>query len=83
MHVADIVLCGTPTGLSALNPYAGPLGSPAVDNCVVLCPASLVANWHNEIIKWVGERALSLFIVEGGTKAKVTSILDQFLRMPR
>lgn len=35
---------------------AGPHGVPAVRNGLILCPASLVANWAKEFAKWLGNQ---------------------------
>ncbi|KAJ1951845.1 DNA-dependent ATPase protein rad54, partial [Linderina pennispora] len=29
-------------------------GKPTIEKCVVACPSSLVKNWANEIVKWLG-----------------------------
>lgn len=47
-----------------------PRGKRTIDKCIIVCPSSLVRNWANEIIKWLGPGALTPLAVDGkGTKA--------------
>lgn len=48
----------------------GPRGKKTIDKCIIVCPSSLVRNWANEIIKWLGEGVLTPIAVDGkSTKA--------------
>ena len=39
-----------------------------VRKAIIVCPASLVGNWGNEIKKWLGKTRLEPLLVEGGDK---------------
>lgn len=42
-----------------------PRGKRTIEKCIIVCPSSLVRNWANEIIKWLGEGALTPLAVDG------------------
>ncbi|KAK6887296.1 DNA repair and recombination protein RAD54 [Candida tropicalis] len=42
-----------------------PRGKKTIDKCIIVCPSSLVRNWANEIVKWLGEGALTPLAVDG------------------
>ncbi|KIY43331.1 hypothetical protein FISHEDRAFT_53250 [Fistulina hepatica ATCC 64428] len=51
------------------SPYTG---RPTIEKCVIACPSSLVRNWANELVKWLGKDAISALAVDGkGTKAEL------------
>lgn len=52
-------------------------GKQAIDKAIVVCPSSLVKNWANELVKWLGEGAVIPLAVDG----KVTG--DALLRQIR
>ncbi|GAA5943700.1 DNA-dependent ATPase RAD54 [Sporobolomyces koalae] len=52
-------------------------GKHAIDKAIVVCPSSLVRNWANELVKWLGEGAVIPLAVDG----KVTG--DALLRQVR
>ncbi|GAA6015334.1 hypothetical protein JCM10207_008952 [Rhodosporidiobolus poonsookiae] len=37
----------------------------AIDKAIVVCPSSLVRNWANELVKWLGEGAVSPLAIDG------------------
>ncbi|KAF7294844.1 SNF2 family domain-containing protein [Mycena indigotica] len=44
-------------------------GKPSIEKCIIVCPSSLVKNWANELVKWLGPDAISALAVDGkGTK---------------
>lgn len=43
----------------------GPQGKRTIDKCIIVCPSSLVNNWANEIVKWLGPNTLSALAVDG------------------
>lgn len=43
----------------------GPRGRRTIDKCIIVCPSSLVRNWANEIVKWLGEGVLTPLIADG------------------
>lgn len=53
-------------------------GEPATKKVMVVCPTSLVGNWENEIMKWVGDRC-PVFAV----KSEPQKIIRQFVQVQR
>lgn len=43
----------------------GPQGKRLIDKCIIVCPSSLVNNWANELVKWLGPGTLSPLAVDG------------------
>uniref|UniRef100_A0A8H7Y5I2 DNA repair protein rhp54 n=1 Tax=Psilocybe cubensis TaxID=181762 RepID=A0A8H7Y5I2_PSICU len=47
-------------------------GKPTIEKCIIVCPSSLVKNWANELVKWLGPDAITPLAVDGkGTKAQL------------
>ncbi|KAF6764069.1 SNF2 family domain-containing protein [Ephemerocybe angulata] len=47
-------------------------GKPTIEKCIIACPSSLVKNWANELIKWLGKDTLTPLAVDGkGGKAEL------------
>ncbi|KAF2455266.1 P-loop containing nucleoside triphosphate hydrolase protein [Lineolata rhizophorae] len=40
-------------------------GKSTIQKCVIACPSSLVRNWANELVKWLGKDAITPFAVDG------------------
>jgi hypothetical protein len=40
-------------------------GKPTCEKVIVACPTSLVGNWANELVKWLGEGAINPLVVDG------------------
>ncbi|KAG6874219.1 hypothetical protein C0995_003765 [Termitomyces sp. Mi166 len=40
-------------------------GKPTIEKCIIACPSSLVKNWANEFVKWLGKDALNPLAVDG------------------
>lgn len=40
-------------------------GKGTIQKCIVACPSSLVRNWANELVKWLGPDAITPFAVDG------------------
>ena len=54
-------------------------GRTTVQKAIVVCPASLVKNWANELVKWLGANAITPFAIDGkGTKEELTRQLRQW-----
>ncbi|OAG40242.1 hypothetical protein AYO21_05525 [Fonsecaea monophora] len=54
-------------------------GKSTIQKCVIACPASLVKNWANELVKWLGEGAINPFAIDGkATKEELTMQLKQW-----
>lgn len=43
----------------------GPQGRRLIDKCIIVCPSSLVNNWANELVKWLGPGAISPLAIDG------------------
>ncbi|KAH8107002.1 DNA repair protein SNF2 family [Cristinia sonorae] len=47
-------------------------GRPTIEKCIIACPSSLVKNWANELVKWLGKDAISALAIDGkGGKAEM------------
>ncbi|KAF3939230.1 hypothetical protein ABW19_dt0200400 [Dactylella cylindrospora] len=54
-------------------------GKPTIRKCVIACPSSLVRNWANELVKWLGEGTINPFAVDGkASKEELISQLKQW-----
>lgn len=54
-------------------------GKSTIQKCVIACPASLVKNWANELVKWLGEGVVNPFAIDGkATKEELTTQLRQW-----
>lgn len=43
----------------------GPQGKSMIDKCIIVCPSSLVNNWANELVKWLGPGTISPLAIDG------------------
>ncbi|GLA46518.1 DNA-dependent ATPase protein rad54 [Aspergillus niger] len=50
-------------------------GVTTIQKCIIACPSSLVGNWANELVKWLGKDAITPFAVDG--KASKTELISQ------
>lgn len=50
-------------------------GKPSIQKCVIACPSSLVRNWANELVKWLGKDAVTPFAIDG--KASKEELIQQ------
>ncbi|KAL2794762.1 vacuolar protein 14 C-terminal Fig4p binding-domain-containing protein [Aspergillus keveii] len=54
-------------------------GKTTIQKCIIACPSSLVGNWANELVKWLGKDAITPFSVDGkASKTELTSQLKQW-----
>ncbi|TQS33728.1 hypothetical protein Golomagni_05916, partial [Golovinomyces magnicellulatus] len=54
-------------------------GKGTIQKAIVVCPASLVKNWANELTKWLGANAISPFAIDGkASKEELTRQLRQW-----
>ena len=54
-------------------------GKTTIQKCVIACPSSLVRNWANELVKWLGKDALTPFAIDGkASKAELMQQLRQW-----
>ncbi|KAH3680777.1 hypothetical protein WICMUC_000128 [Wickerhamomyces mucosus] len=58
----------------------GPRGKKTIDKAIVVCPSSLVRNWANELVKWLGEGSVTPLAIDGkSTKSnEVASAIQQW-----
>ncbi|WFD42984.1 DNA-dependent ATPase protein rad54 [Malassezia psittaci] len=40
-------------------------GKPTIQKCIIVCPSSLVRNWANELVKWLGSAAPGALALDG------------------
>lgn len=55
-----------------------PRGRKTIEKCIIVCPSSLVKNWANEIVKWLGPGVLTPLAVDG--KSTKSNDLGQALQ---
>lgn len=57
-----------------------PRGKRTIEKCIIVCPSSLVRNWANEIVKWLGEGVLTPLAVDGRTvkSSELSQALQQW-----
>ena len=54
-------------------------GKPTIQKAIVACPSSLVRNWANELVKWLGADAVTPFAIDGkASKEELTRQLRQW-----
>jgi len=54
-------------------------GKPAIDKAIVVCPSSLVRNWANELVKWLGEGATNPLAIDGKqTGPEIAEAINQW-----
>ena len=59
---------------------SGPLGQPVIQRSIVIAPTTLVNNWYNECMKWIGmERITVCKINTGDTNENSLSKINAFL----
>ncbi|CAO3678536.1 unnamed protein product [Umbelopsis ramanniana] len=58
---------------------SGDIGKPTIEKAIIVCPSSLVRNWANELVKWLGPNRIRPLAIDGkGTKEKVTADMKQW-----
>ncbi|WPH04869.1 Hypothetical protein R9X50_00776600 [Acrodontium crateriforme] len=50
-------------------------GKSTIQKCVIACPSSLVRNWANELVKWLGKDTVTPFACDG--KASKEELIQQ------
>jgi DNA repair and recombination protein RAD54 and RAD54-like protein len=54
-------------------------GKRTIQKAIIACPSSLVRNWANELVKWLGADAIVPFAIDGkASKEELTSQLRQW-----
>ncbi|KIM62184.1 hypothetical protein SCLCIDRAFT_1215536 [Scleroderma citrinum Foug A] len=55
-------------------------GKPTLEKCIIACPASLVKNWANEMVKWLGKDTISVLAIDGkGGKAELIEKVNRWV----
>lgn len=55
-------------------------GGPTAKRVIVVCPCSLVKNWENEFVKWLGPGAVKVLAIAEADRKSVEKNLDCFVR---
>ena len=55
-------------------------GDPTAKRVIVVCPCSLVKNWDNEFVKWLGPNTVKTLAIAEGSRKEVERDLDSFVR---
>lgn len=55
-------------------------GMPTAKRIIVICPCSLVKNWENEFVKWLGVGAVKTLAIAEADRATVEKNLDCFVK---
>ncbi|KAK0648771.1 DNA repair protein rhp54 [Cercophora newfieldiana] len=67
------------TLLWTLLKQAPDAGKTTIQKAIVACPSSLVRNWANELVKWLGADAITPFAIDGkASKEELTRQLRQW-----
>ena len=53
-------------------------GKTTIQRCIIVCPSSLVRNWANEMVKWLGQGAIHPLVVESNSKTPVSELIQQW-----
>ncbi|KAG0264921.1 DNA-dependent ATPase protein rad54 [Mortierella polycephala] len=54
-------------------------GKGTIEKCIICCPSSLVKNWANEIIKWLGPGKIGVLTCDSkGTKEETNNVMRQW-----
>jgi DNA repair and recombination protein RAD54 and RAD54-like protein len=55
-------------------------GAPTCKRVIVICPCSLVKNWANEFVKWLGPNAVKVLALADGDRKSVEKDIDSFVK---
>ena len=55
---------------------------PTIESAIIAAPSSLVRNWGNEIIKWLGNK-ITPMVIDGGTKDEIDKNIGYFMQPAR
>jgi DNA repair and recombination RAD54-like protein len=54
-------------------------GRSTIQKCVIACPSSLVRNWANELVKWLGPDAITPFAIDGKASKEERAVVRPVL----
>ncbi len=54
-------------------------GKPVCEKVIVCCPTSLVSNWKNEFLKWIGPNVIKVVALSDAAKDGVEAGIDEYL----
>ncbi|KAF8798094.1 hypothetical protein BYT27DRAFT_6918684 [Phlegmacium glaucopus] len=55
-------------------------GKPTIEKCIIACPSSLVKNWANELVKWLGKDTLTPLAIDGkGAKSDLLQAVARWV----
>lgn len=57
-----------------------PKGEPTAKRVIVVCPCSLVKNWENEFVKWLGPNGVRTMALAEADRKTIESNLDSFAK---
>lgn len=55
-------------------------GEATAKRVIVVCPCSLVKNWANEFVKWLGPNAVKVMALAEGDRKTIESNIDSFVK---
>lgn len=55
-------------------------GDPTAKRVIVICPCSLVKNWANEFVKWLGPNGVKVLALAEGDRKSIQRDIDSFVR---
>ena len=56
-------------------------GSPTAKRVIIVCPCSLVKNWDNEFVKWLGPGVVKTMALAEGDRKTIEKNIDCFARL--
>lgn len=56
-----------------------PQACPAIENAIIAAPSSLVKNWGNEFVKWLGPGRVSTMVIDGGSSSDIDKNIEYFM----
>jgi DNA repair and recombination protein RAD54 and RAD54-like protein len=56
-------------------------GSPTAKRVIIVCPCSLVKNWDNEFVKWLGPGVVKTLALAEGNRKTIEKNIDCFARL--